>query len=139
MLSRIDISNVAPLKTPAFGGQRLPDEAMVPWALPKGETLAPLSAAADTPYAEVRVGGTVVATLTNNGYLTASDEVRQLLGEEGGIQGPMLAQQRAEKIAKALGGEIVKAETAMSQARWNARPPIAPGTLGALLALNTEA
>lgn len=125
MLSRIDIRDVKPLLASAV--QPLPDRQMVPWELPLGETLAPLGVQDDKTYAEVKVGGEVVATLTNNGYLITSNamgaRLMKLLGAEDSARGPDLAQQRAEKIAKALGGEIVKADTAMSQARWDARPP----------------
>lgn len=82
----------------------------------------------DATYAEVRVGGKVVATLTNNGYLTTSNamsgRIMDLLRDEGHAQGPQLAQERAEKIAKGLGGTVVKAPTAQTQAQWNARPPV---------------
>lgn len=127
MISRIDIRDVKPYLPPS-PPQRLADDEMVPWALPKGETLAPLNAEEDKTYAEVRVNGEVVATLTNNGYMTTSNAMGHklmalLAPEDSTTRGPALAQQRAEKIAKALGGEIVTAETAMTQARWNARPP----------------
>lgn len=82
----------------------------------------------DATYAEVKVGNKVVATLTNNGYVQTSNalsgDIRRILGEEGALQGPALAQQRAQKIADALGGVIVKAPTAQTQAQWNARPPV---------------
>ncbi|MFX8554342.1 hypothetical protein ABTM01_19415, partial [Acinetobacter baumannii] len=50
--------------------------------------------------------------------------LQKILGAEDTTAGPALAQQRAEKIAKALGGEIVKAATAQTQSQWNARPPV---------------
>lgn len=82
----------------------------------------------DKTYAEVRVNGAVVATLTNNGYMISSNamgaKLQKILGAEDSTQGPALAQQRAEKIAKALGGEIVLAQTAQTQTQWNARPPV---------------
>lgn len=82
----------------------------------------------DKTYAEVRVNGEVVATLTNNGFMISSNamgaRLQKILGAEDTTAGPALAQQRAEKIARALGGEIVKAATAQTQSQWNARPPV---------------
>ncbi len=82
----------------------------------------------DKTYAEVRVKGEVIATLTNNGYMISGNamgaKLQKILGAEDTTQGPALAQQRAEKIAKALGGQVVKASTAQRQTQWNARPPV---------------
>ena len=84
----------------------------------------------DEVYAEVKVGGQVVATLYNSGASVTSNvdwgRLRKLpsMGEGCTLTGPALAQLRAEEIAKALGGTISKAETAMTQPEWRARPPV---------------
>lgn len=84
----------------------------------------------DEIYAEVKVGGKVVATLYNSGAAVTSNasagKLRRLpsMGEGTTLTGPALAQLRAEEIAKALGGTVAKAETAMTQAEWRARPPM---------------
>lgn len=84
----------------------------------------------DEVYAEVKVGGKVVATLHNSGAAVTSNELagklRRLpsMGEGCDLTGPALAQLRAEEIAKALGGTIAKAETAMTQPEWRVRPPV---------------
>ena len=83
----------------------------------------------DEVYAEVKVGGKVVATLNNSGASVTSNadgaRLRRLpsMGEGCNLTGPALAQLRADEIAKALGGTISKAETAMTQPEWRARPP----------------
>lgn len=81
-------------------------------------------------YATVKVNGKIVATLYNSGASATSNaaysKVKNLpsMGEEEQLTGPMLAQKRAEEIAKALGGTVEKAPTAQNQAQWQSRPPI---------------
>ena len=81
-------------------------------------------------YAKVMVGGKVVAEIDNHGYTTTSNSIGaklqdQLPNEAGGvIQGPKLAQARAEFIAEMLGGEVVKSSTALTQNQFRAIPPI---------------
>ena len=73
----------------------------------------------DLPYAAVVVNGTVVAKLDNNGIVETPNAMGAQLGDlpdEG--RGPQLAQARAEHIAAAMGGKIVKAGTAMDQNVW---------------------
>lgn len=88
------------------------------------------SGPADEVYAEVKVGGKVVATLYNSGAAVTSNalgsKLRQLpsMGEGATLTGPALAQLRAEEIAKALGGMVAKAETALTQPEWRALPPV---------------
>lgn len=81
----------------------------------------------DLPYAEVTVNGKTVASLSNNGYAGMSNavgsKIQNLVDQGQGQQrGPMLAQARAEQIARELGGEVVKASTAMTHAEWKAQP-----------------
>jgi hypothetical protein len=77
-------------------------------------------------YAEVKVNGKVVARLYNSGCSETSNVVGAdlqdfLMNPDG--SGPQLAQTRAERIAAAVGGTVVKASTAQTQAQWEARPP----------------
>jgi hypothetical protein len=77
-------------------------------------------------YATVKVNGNVVATLYNGGssWMTneAAGKVGNLQDPPGLNGGPNLAQWRAESIAKATGGTIEKAPTAMTQSEWTPRP-----------------
>lgn len=78
-------------------------------------------------YAEVVVGGKVVATIDNNGYLSTSNGFgtqHQLaaaagLNPSGVAKGPELAQARAEMIAQLSGGYIRKHENAMDQKTYD--------------------
>lgn len=81
-------------------------------------------------YATVKVNGEVVATLYNSGGAMTSNATAGKLsklpsmGEGETLVGPELAQKRAEEIAKALGGKVEVVGTALTQAQWNARPPV---------------
>nr|WP_321445619.1 hypothetical protein [uncultured Cohaesibacter sp.] len=76
------------------------------------------------PFAQVIVQGRVVAEISNNG-ITFSDTsfpkaLQDILAQETGEkQGPSYAQARAEQIASFLGGQVVKAETALSQEEFD--------------------
>jgi hypothetical protein len=80
------------------------------------------------PYAQVVVNGKVVATLYNSGAAETSNatyaRVKNLssMGEEEKSTGPELAQKRAEEIAKALGGSVVKSDTAVTQSQYLSTP-----------------
>ncbi|HEX2113280.1 MAG TPA: hypothetical protein VHM01_02645 [Alphaproteobacteria bacterium] len=77
-------------------------------------------------YADVKVGSKVIARLYNSGGCETPNAFSgvQFGGpDEAGLTGPALAQHRAEKIAKAYGGTIEKADTAVTQAEYDARPP----------------
>lgn len=81
------------------------------------------------PYATVVAGGQVVATIDNQGVVGSSDALAtrlsgQLPDSLNGTNGPDLAQARAEKIAKLLGGRIVKSDTAMTQSQFDALPAL---------------
>lgn len=73
-------------------------------------------------FAKVTVNGKVVATLDNNGFISSSnayagriqDAIKNLDGK-----GPQLAGARAEAVAKALGGQIEMADTALSQLEYS--------------------
>lgn len=77
-------------------------------------------------YARVVLNGKTVATLSNEGYAEMSNafggEIGSKLPNDGG--GPELAQRRAEVIAKATGGTVVKQEAAMTQGQWVSRQPL---------------
>jgi hypothetical protein len=73
-------------------------------------------------YAEVKVNGKTVAKLYNSGAAATPNALSGLkLSSDG--NGPQLAQQRAEEIAEATGGTIVKASTALTQKQWSELPP----------------
>ena len=79
-------------------------------------------------YATVKVNGKVVATLYNGGSSVMTNAAAGAVGDlqdpPGLNGGPDLAQSRAERIAKALGGTIEKAPTAITQSKWTPRPNI---------------
>lgn len=80
-------------------------------------------------YAEVIVNGKSVATVYNGGSMQSSNATHSKIKNLPSVanpqgSGPELAQQRAEAIAKALGGTVVKSKTAISQTQWNNTPPV---------------
>lgn len=81
-------------------------------------------------YATVKVNGKVVATLYNSGCSEMTNQAAATVGDlqdpPGLMGGPDLAQSRAERIAKALGGTIEKASTAITQSEWKPRPNVSP-------------
>jgi hypothetical protein len=90
------------------------------------------TAATDVPdnapqniYATVKVNGTVVATLYNGGSSAMTNAAAGAVGDlqdpPGLSGGPDLAQWRAEHIAKAVGGTVEKASTAITQSAWKPR------------------
>ncbi len=83
----------------------------------------------NAPYAEVRVNGEVVARLDNSGASETWGSAAGLITGEGEPfgPGPELAQWRAERIARALGGTVVKADTAISQQQWSTEAREAAG------------
>ena len=88
--------------------------------------VGPPDNAPENIYAQVKVNGKVVATLYNSGASETSNAIgaklQDMLMNPSG-SGPQLAQSRAEQIAAALGGTVVKAATAQTAAQWAARPP----------------
>jgi hypothetical protein len=78
-------------------------------------------------YATVKVDGKVVATLYNGGSSAMTNAAAAKAGDlpdPGPSSGPNLAQSRAEYIAKAIGGTIEKAQTAITQSQWTPRPSV---------------
>ncbi len=80
-------------------------------------------------YAEVMVDGKSVAKVYNSGAMETSNALYGKIGKLDSVNnpqgsGPMLAQERAEEIAKALGGTVVKSSTAITAAQWATVPPV---------------
>lgn len=80
-------------------------------------------------YADVVVGGKVVATIDNQGVVGTldnklSEKLRGLSEKWTGTAGPDMAQNLAEQIAGLLGGRVVKSDTALTQAEYNALPTV---------------
>jgi hypothetical protein len=78
-------------------------------------------------YATVKVNGKVVATLYNGGSSAMTNDAAAKVGDlqdPPGLGGPNLAQWRAEHIAKATGGRIEKASTAITQSEWTPRQDV---------------
>ncbi|WP_347337111.1 hypothetical protein [Bradyrhizobium lablabi] len=92
------------------------------------------AAATDVPdnapqniYATVKVNGKVVATLYNAGSSAMTNDAAGKVGDwqdPPGLLGPDLAQWRAELFAKAVGGTVEKAPTAITQSEWKPRQTI---------------
>lgn len=79
------------------------------------------------PYATVQIGGKVVAEIDNHGWVTTSNATAARVGElpdsaGGAVSGPALARARAEYLADRLGGSVVTAPTAMTQAEFARLP-----------------
>lgn len=75
-------------------------------------------------YASIQVNGKEVASVNNFGHVQSSNtigsKIQKLFANEGSRIGPELAEQRAEKIAQLLGGEVVKSSSAITQTAFNA-------------------
>lgn len=79
------------------------------------------------PYAKVVLDGKVVATIDNQGVLTGLDPRVTSLGARlptslNGTYGPDLARKWADTVARLVGGNVVKAETALTQSEFSALP-----------------
>lgn len=102
-----------------------------PWDASVEESLKwfPVSPATQ-PYATVTVGGKVVATIDNQGVVSTESEglgkqlADLLLNDVNGSNGPVLARARADQIAKLLGGQVGKNETALTQSQFLALPSV---------------
>lgn len=80
------------------------------------------------PYADVVIGGKVVATIDNQGVVSSDGalgkRLKELLSDLNGTPGPDFAQQIADQIANLVGGRVLKSDTALSQSEFNALPSI---------------
>lgn len=80
-------------------------------------------------YAEIKLAGKTVATIYNDGSTATSSALAAKTQQSDGPAGPDLAQQRAEELAAASGGKVVKADNAISQAQFNALQADKPGAV----------
>ena len=128
---RIDVSQVKPLQ-----GAKLISVADVPvvrdlmaanWLRTHDTNATQSFVSDDAPentYAQVKVGGKVVATLYNGGSSTMTNAAAAEIGkleDPPGLSGPDLAQWRADNYARSLGGTVEKAPTAITQSQWTPR------------------
>lgn len=128
---RIDVSQVKPLQ-----GTKLISVADVPvvrdlmaanWLRTHDTNATQSFVSDDAPentYAQVKVGGKVVATLYNGGSSTMTNAAAAEIGkleDPPGLSGPDLAQWRADNYARLLGGTVEKASTAITQSQWTPR------------------
>lgn len=126
----LDLSRAKPIDMSKMNMKRLtPEEEKAFKAETKkiieGMFTRPVGKTSAGNYAKVVVNGETVATLSNEGYAEMPNRllhVASTLPSDGG--GPELAQRRAETIAKATGGTVVKQASAMTQSQWNQREPI---------------
>lgn len=81
----------------------------------------------DSIYAEVKVNGRVMATVSNNSSIKTHDSftgnIEDIMGSLSG-RGPAFAHKVAERLAEFMGGEVNVASTAKTQAQWAQREPI---------------
>jgi len=87
--------------------------------------VGPREEAGSSVYGEVHLHGRVIATLYNNGQGSAANgiPIGAVPGEGQPTSGPELAAWRAAEIARAAGGTVVRATTAMEQRTWEALAP----------------
>lgn len=126
-LKKLDISLKAVALDPEFRDRLATAWLQMQAAL--SSTEVPDNAPQNT-YATVKVNGKVIATLYNGGSAEMTNEAAAAVGDlqdpPGLMGGPDLAQSRAERIAKALGGTIEKAATAITQSEWKPRSNVSP-------------
>lgn len=82
-------------------------------------------------YAEVKVNGQTIAKVYNGGTSETSNaygaKINKIIEDlDSKLTGPQGAQERAEAIAKAFGGTVVKAGTAVTQTEYLATPAFKP-------------
>lgn len=81
-------------------------------------------------YATVQVDGKTVATVYNDGTVVVPGQsldsplmMLPLVSTDGYQAGPALAQERAEDVARQLGGSVSLASSAQTQSEWEAENP----------------
>jgi len=80
-------------------------------------------------FAQVQVNGKVVARIDNQGVVMTEDDslgsilLKLFANDKSAKNGPDMAKVRAEHIARIVGGEVVKAKSALSQNQFDALPP----------------
>ncbi len=80
----------------------------------------------DNIYAQVHVDGKVVATIYNTGGSEMTNDAFSRIGhpqDPATTNSVVIAQWRAEHYASVLGGNVVKASTALTPSQWEALPP----------------
>jgi len=127
---RIEVSKLKPLSATPISVVDLPelrDMLASNWLrmqdVPDPATVVADNAPQNT-YATVKVNGKVVATLYNGGSSMMSNAAAAEVGDlqdPPGLGGPDLAQWRADRYAKLLGGTVEKAPTAITQSQWTPR------------------
>lgn len=134
----IDLSNVKKLDMSLADVRKLSDEEVKKFQKIREQAythITNLDELASHPsqkiYAEVKVGDKTIATVYNNGTSMTSNafgaKINDIITElDSKLSGPEGAQERAEAIAKAFGGEIVMADTAQTQTEYLATPPFIP-------------
>ncbi|WBL78753.1 hypothetical protein I3J27_38460 [Bradyrhizobium xenonodulans] len=131
---RLDVSQVKPLSgakgISAADHPDLRDLMATNWLMTH-EASADQPAVADNApentYAQVKVGGKVVATLYNGGSSVMTNAAAATIGkleDPPGLGGPDLAQWRADQYAARLGGTVEKAPTAITQSQWIPRESV---------------
>lgn len=122
-LGPVSLGNARPIQTE--GAERKVFEAEMKSVL-EGAYTMPDGPASHGDYAQVIVGDKVVATLGNDGSAAMSNALGARFGSTLAMDGdgPELARRRAEQIATATGGKVVKTAAAMSQADWVSRPSL---------------
>lgn len=125
MTNPISLNSVTPLnvKLTPLTPEQLKERGIdvAEWARPRDFVRPeppPASLTADSLYAEIQMNGKTVAKVFNSGCAEMPNALAGRVGMTDDGQGPALAQIRAEEIAKALGGKIVKADTAQTQSQW---------------------
>ncbi|WFU24601.1 hypothetical protein QA649_42545 [Bradyrhizobium sp. CB1717] len=126
---RIDVSQIKPLTgakpISAADDPFLHDLMAMHWLMAHDTGAAQPGVSDDAPeniYAQVKVGGRVVATLYNGGSSTITNAAASEIGKDPpGLSGPDLAQWRADQYAERLGGTVEKAPTAITQSQWTPR------------------
>jgi len=128
---RIDVSQVKPLSDAkpisAADDPVLRDLMATHWLIAHDTSASPSDVPDNAPenvYAQVKVGGKVVATLYNAGSSAMTNQAAATIGkleDPPGLSGPDLAQWRADQYAARLGGTVEKASTAVTQSQWTPR------------------
>ncbi|MHC4053474.1 hypothetical protein [Bradyrhizobium sp. 25ACV] len=128
---RVDVSQVKPLQgakpISVADDPVLRDLMATNWLMTHGASATQPAVSDDAPentYAQVKVGGKVVATLYNGGSSTMTNAAAAKIGkleDPPGLSGPALAQWRADNYARLLGGTVEKAPTAITQSQWTPR------------------
>jgi len=130
-LSKGQADEGTPVEAPSADLLRMIQGLMAPSASSKQETDNRADNDPGNIYAEIQVNGKTVATIYNSGAAETSNAIARkakLSGDRSnGSEGPELAQRRAEDLAAAAGGEIVKADSAIDQAQWLAQQAGTPG------------